>query len=129
MKLTARSYLIVGAVAVPFLAGATAPAGCNQANVQASLAQAKADIATVEQAVAIGSVAFCTMLPSLQADASAILSITTVDARTQAEIAAGNAAATVTCANPTQTNILQLATKIATAKAAVTAALKAAPAK
>lgn len=105
--------------------GATlALSGCD---AKTALTQAKSDLATAEQALAFGTSAFCAQLPQLQATADTVLSVTTIDAKTAASVVAGKAAAAVVCANPTRANIATVIVKIATAKAAVSAALKAAP--
>ena len=106
------------------LAAAAQPVSCSQ-DANTVLTKAKSDIATAEHALATGVSAFCAQLPQLQATADTILSVTTIDARTAGEVAAGKAAAAVACSNPTQTNIAAVAVKVATAKAAVSAALKA----
>jgi hypothetical protein len=98
-------------------------AACDPTKVQATLSTIKSDIATAENALSVGTVTFCATLPQLTSDFNLVTSITGIDAKTAADAAAAQAAATVACANPTQNNIAAVLAKIAAAKIAVNAAL------
>src|SRR4051812_19818164 len=82
-----KTLITVALVAAPFFLANTAPQGCVDAKT--ALAQAKSDIDTAEQTLALGTSAFCAQLPMLQATADTILSVTAIDAKTAASVAAG----------------------------------------
>ena len=120
MKPTARTCLILGLVAAPFLMAQSAPSGCNQ-DVTAALDTVHADLANMESAAGQSLATACAFAPILQADVSAVVALSKLGAQQQADIQSAEAVIGAACQNPTATNSIALIAKVGAAIAEVQA--------
>jgi hypothetical protein len=111
MRINARTCLILGLVAAPFLGAATAPGGCNQDLVNA-LNTVHGDLANMESAAGQSLATACAFSPILQADVAAVVALSKLNAQQQADIKAAQAVVTTACQNPTATNSAALIAKV-----------------
>jgi hypothetical protein len=120
MKLTARTYLILGLVAAPFLMAQSAPSGCNQDIAQA-LSTVHADLANMEATAGQGLATMCAFAPILQADVGAVVALSKLSTQQQANVQSAEAVIQTACTNPTATNSAALIAKVGAAIAEVEA--------
>ncbi len=117
--LSFRTTLILAAVAAPFMMAQTAPSGCQ--NATQALATVHTDLANIETAAGNSITAACAFAPILQADVSAVVAISKLNATQIKDVNSAQAAISAACTNPSAQNSAAIIARVGAAIAQIEA--------